>query len=187
MELLGVRVEIPANTPMVLLQEQGGEHRLLPIMIGTAEAAAIHHALEGVEPPRPLTHDLFVIMLETLGATVDKVVVTDLRDHTFYAELHVTTAEGPKVVSCRPSDAIALAVRLGDSVPILVEDAVFEEAGVLFEEEQDEDETDRRAACAHGPPGGRGGQPRLCREGYHASMGPPETSAWRVWIDNAPA
>jgi bifunctional DNase/RNase len=127
MELLGVRVEIPANTPMVLLQEQGGEHRLLPIMIGTAEAAAIHHALEGVEPPRPLTHDLFVIMLQTLGATVDKVVVTDLRDHTFYAELHVTTAEGPKVVSCRPSDAIALAVRV--DAPLFASEALLDEAG----------------------------------------------------------
>ena len=85
MDLVGVRVEIPANTPMVLLQERDGEQRLLPIMIGGAEASAIHYALEGVEPPRPLTHDLFVNVLQTLGVTLERVEVTEIRDHTFYA------------------------------------------------------------------------------------------------------
>ena len=68
MELLGVRVEIPANTPMVLLQEQAGDQRLLPIYIGSPEASAIHYALEGVQPPRPLTHDLFIAVLSELGS-----------------------------------------------------------------------------------------------------------------------
>ena len=103
LELVGVRVEIPANTPMVLLREQEGRHRLLPIYIGSPEASAIHYALEGVEPPRPLTHDLFVNVLQTLGITLERVEVTEIRDHTFYAELHLTTPTGPKVVSSRPS------------------------------------------------------------------------------------
>ena len=79
-ELVGVRVEVPANTPMVLLREQEGRHRLLPIYIGTPEASAIHYALEGIEPPRPFTHDLFLTTVDELGASLDKVVVTDAGD-----------------------------------------------------------------------------------------------------------
>jgi bifunctional DNase/RNase len=127
MELVGVRVEIPANTPMVLLQEQQGEQRLLPIMIGGAEASAIHYALEGVEPPRPLTHDLFVNVLERLGVSLDRVVVTEIRDHTFYADLHLVTPSGPQVVSSRPSDAIALAVRFG--APLFAAEELLDEVG----------------------------------------------------------
>ncbi len=127
MELVGVRVEIPANTPMVLLQEQQGEQRLLPIMIGGAEASAIHYALEGVEPPRPLTHDLFVNVLQRLGVTLDRVVVTEIRDHTFYADLHLVTPSGPQIVSSRPSDAIALAVRFG--APLFAAEELLDEVG----------------------------------------------------------
>jgi uncharacterized protein len=127
MELVGVRVEIPANTPMVLLREQEGRHRLIPIYIGSPEATSIHYALEGVVPPRPLTHDLFLSTLESLGATLDKVVVTEVRDHTFYAELHLETSEGPKVVSSRPSDAIALAVRC--EAPLFANDDLVDEVG----------------------------------------------------------
>lgn len=140
MDLVGVRVEIPANTPMVLLQERDGEQRLLPIMIGGAEASAIHYALEGVEPPRPLTHDLFVNVLQTLGVTLERVEVTEIRDHTFYAELHLTTPSGQKVVSSRPSDAIALAVRFG--APLFASDELLDEVGQVPapepEEEQEE-------------------------------------------------
>jgi len=113
LELLGVRVEMPANTPMVLLRESDGRHRLLPIYIGSPEASAIHYALEGVEPLRPLTHDLFLTVLAELGATVTRVVVTEIRDRTYFAELHLTTPTGDKIISARPSDAIALAVRCG--------------------------------------------------------------------------
>lgn len=113
LELLGVRVEMPANTPMVLLRESDGRHRLLPIYIGSPEASAIHYALEGVEPPRPLTHDLFLNVLAELGASVTRVVVTEMRDRTYFAELHLVTPTGDKVISARPSDAIALAVRCG--------------------------------------------------------------------------
>lgn len=111
LELVGVRVEVPANTPMMLLREQDGDRRLLPIYIGTPEASAIHYALEGVEPPRPLTHDLFLITLGELGATVDQVVVTEMRDRTFHAEVYLSSPSGNKVISARPSDAVALAVR----------------------------------------------------------------------------
>ena len=113
LELIGVRVEMPANTPMVLLREAEGRQRLLPIYIGSPEASAIHYALEGVVPPRPLTHDLFLEVLGELGASITQVVVTEMRDRTYFAELHLDTPGGDKVISSRPSDAIALAVRCG--------------------------------------------------------------------------
>jgi bifunctional DNase/RNase len=111
MDLMGVRVEIPANTPVVMLREHEGQQRLLPILIGTAEASAIHSALEGVVPPRPLTHDLTINLLTALGVSLQRVVITEVRDHTYYAELHLLRGSEPLVVSSRPSDAIALAVR----------------------------------------------------------------------------
>jgi uncharacterized protein len=137
MELVGVRVEIPANTPMVLLQEQDGAHRLLPIYIGSPEAASIHYALEGVEPPRPLTHDLFVTVLGRVGASLSKVVVTEVRDHTYYAELHLIVDDHEQVVSSRPSDAIALAVRC--EAPMFASDALLDEVGQIPEPEPEEE------------------------------------------------
>ena len=133
-ELLGVRLEVPANTPIVLLQEAAGRRRVLPIYIGNNEAAAIAYALEGVVPPRPLTHDLFRNVLESLGAQLDRVVVTELVEHTFYAELHLTVGGSPLTISSRPSDAIALAVRTG--TPIFAEESLLDEVG----QEQDETE-----------------------------------------------
>ena len=132
-----MRVEIPANTPMVLLQEAQGAQRLLPILIGGAEASAIHYALEGVQPPRPLTHDLFVTVIETLGASLERVLVTEVRDHTYYAELHLTTPQGPKIVSSRPSDAIALAVRCG--APLFAADELLDEVGQVPEPEPEDE------------------------------------------------
>lgn len=136
-ELVGVRVEIPANTPMVLLREQEGRHRLLPIYIGSPEASAIHYALEGIEPPRPLTHDLFLTTLGELGASLDKIVVTEMRDRTFYAELHLTSPDGKKIISARPSDAIALAVRCGAS--LFAGDELLDEHGQEPPDEPEED------------------------------------------------
>lgn len=124
LELVGVRVEVPANTPMMLLREQGGAHRLLPIYIGTPEASAIHYALEGVEPPRPLTHDLFLITLGELGATIEKVVMTDMRERTYLAEVHLSSPAGDKVISARPSDAVALAVRC--DAPLFASDELMD-------------------------------------------------------------
>ena len=137
MELIGVRVEVPANTPMVLLREQSGAQRLLPIYIGSPEASAIHYALEGIAPPRPLTHDLFLTRMQELGATLDSVIVTEVRDHTYYAELHITGHDGEHVVSSRPSDAIALAVRCGAS--LFADDDLLDEVGQLPEPETEDD------------------------------------------------
>ncbi|MFV0308604.1 MAG: bifunctional nuclease family protein [Desertimonas sp.] len=128
LELVGVRVEVPANTPMVLLREQHDRHRLLPIYIGTPEASSIHYALEGVVPPRPLTHDLFLQTLSDLGVTLHQVVVTEVREHTYFAELHLRRAdETVLVVSSRPSDAIALAVRC--SAPLFAAEELLDEVG----------------------------------------------------------
>jgi bifunctional DNase/RNase len=124
LELVGVRVEVPANTPMMLLREQDGKHRLLPIYIGTPEASAIHYALEGVQPPRPLTHDLFLVTLGELGASVTKIVVTAMIDRTFHAEVHLSSPAGEKVISCRPSDAVALAVRC--DAPLFASDELMD-------------------------------------------------------------
>ena len=137
LELVGVRVELPANQPIVLLKEKQGE-RYLPIWIGAVEATAIAFALQGVETPRPLTHDLFVNVMDDTGITLDAVHVTDLRDGTFYAELHLSQGERSWVVSSRPSDAIALASRL-DGVPIFGAESVLDEAGLEIDPDAEED------------------------------------------------
>ncbi len=140
MELVGVRIELPTNTPILLLREAGGT-RFLPIWIGTSEATAIALALEGIEPQRPLTHDLLKIITEQLGATVDRVVVTDLEDGTFFADL-VMTRNGEEVtISSRPSDAIALAART--KAPLFAAAEVIDEAGVEIRDDGQEEEIER--------------------------------------------
>ena len=138
MELVGVRVEMPSNTPIVVLRERGGLRRYLSIFIGAPEATAIAFALEGVETPRPLTHDLLCTVVEAMGATLARVVVTELRDTTYYAELHLDRGGEPIVVSSRPSDAIALAARVG--CPILSANAVLVEAGYLDDADVEADD-----------------------------------------------
>jgi bifunctional DNase/RNase len=138
MELLGVRVELPSNTPIVLLRETADAERMLPIFIGGPEATAIALALEGVVTPRPMTHDLLKSVLDELGASLDKVVVTDLRDGTFYAELHLRVGDGSHQVSSRPSDAIALAVRTG--TPIFAEEAVLDEVAYTVDETDEKEQ-----------------------------------------------
>ena len=138
MELVGVRVELPSNTPIVLLREKTGERRLLPIFIGGPEATAIALALDKVETPRPMTHDLLKDLLDEVGAHIDRVVVTDLNEGTFYAEIHLSTDGKTKQVSSRPSDAVALAVRAG--TPIFAEESVLDEVAYTVNEEDDEPE-----------------------------------------------
>lgn len=139
MTLVGVRVELPTNNPIVLLREADGDHRVLPIFIGAVEATAIAFALQGVVTQRPMTHDLMRDLLQTLAVQVEKVVVTELKEGTFYAELTLTQASGEQVtVSSRPSDAIALAARLG--TPIYADEAVLEEAAIEVSEEDEEEE-----------------------------------------------
>lgn len=133
LEVVGVRVEMPSNQPLVLLREVGGD-RYLPIWIGAVEATAIAFAQEGVEPPRPLTHDLLKDMLVALGRQVQQVRITDLLDGVFYAVIDL--GDGVEV-SARPSDAIALALRC--EAPILGAEEVLEAAGVpVADEEEDE-------------------------------------------------
>jgi bifunctional DNase/RNase len=139
-ELVGVRIELPSNTPIVLLREQGGV-RYLPIWIGAGEATAIALALEGVEAQRPLTHDLLAAVVDGLESRVRRVVVTDLRDGIYYADLVLASDDGDIVVSSRPSDAIALAART--DAPISVFPSVLEEAGVEIQDEDDEETVER--------------------------------------------
>ena len=141
LELVGVRVELPQNQPIVLLKETSGD-RFLPIWIGAVEATSIAFALQGVKTQRPMTHDLMKDLLESLAVRVDRIVVTELRDGTFYAEIRMTQDGESIAVSSRPSDAIALAVRA--TVPIYAEEGVLEEAAIHIEDpEEDEDEVAR--------------------------------------------
>lgn len=138
MHLTAVRVELPTNNPVVLLQEVEGARRTLPIFIGAPEATAIAFAIQGVATSRPMTHDLFRDVLTSLGITLDRVLITELREGTYYAELHLSTGGGATVVSSRPSDAIALAARLG--APIFAEDELIDSEGVQLAPDDDEDD-----------------------------------------------
>jgi uncharacterized protein len=129
--VVGVRVELPSNQPIVLLKEASGD-RYLPIWIGAVEATAIAFAQQGVVPARPLTHDLLKDVLEALSAELTAVTITDLREGVYYADLQFATGV---TVSARPSDAIALAIRAG--TPIYAEEAVLAEAGVAIPDEQE--------------------------------------------------
>ncbi|MGL5828002.1 MAG: bifunctional nuclease family protein [Angustibacter sp.] len=136
LEVVGVRVELPHNQPIVLLREAGGV-LYLPIWIGAAEAAAIAYAQQGVIPPRPLTHDLFRDVLEALGQKLMEVRIVDVREGVFYATL---VFSGGVEVSSRTSDAIALALRTGTK--ILGADTVLADEGVPIPDEQ-EDEVEK--------------------------------------------
>lgn len=140
MDLIGVRIELPTNTPILLLREQAPNPRLLPIFIGAPEATAIALALEGVEVPRPMTHDLIKVILDDIGVALERVVVTELRDKTFFAELELGENGKKRRVSCRPSDAIAVAVRCG--APIFAAEAVLEDAGYWERDDSEEKEGD---------------------------------------------
>jgi bifunctional DNase/RNase len=143
LSLVGVRVEVPTNQPIVLLREDEGQ-RYLPIFIGPPEATAIVYALQGMETPRPMTHDLFKTVLDDLSISLQQVVITELHDGTFFAEIELARDGGNAYrVSSRPSDAIALAVRYEDPVPIYAEESVLDEAGVLFENEEEEEQIEQ--------------------------------------------
>ena len=131
--VVGVRVELPSNQPIVLLKEVTGE-RYLPIWIGAVEATAIALAQQGVVPARPLTHDLLKDVLEGLGAELAAVTITDLREGIYFADLQFRNGV---TVSARPSDAIALAIRAGTT--IFAAESVLAEAGVAIPEEGEGD------------------------------------------------
>jgi bifunctional DNase/RNase len=135
-DVLGVRVEMPSNQPIVLLREVSGD-RYLPIWIGAVEATAIAFAQQGVVPPRPLTHDLMKDILAATGNELSEVRITDVRDGVFFATL--VFGSGIEV-SARPSDSIALALRTGTT--IYCDEDVLTEAGLAVPAEQ-EDEVER--------------------------------------------
>jgi bifunctional DNase/RNase len=135
-DVIGVRVEMPSNQPIVLLREVSGD-RYLPIWIGAVEATAIAFAQQGVVPPRPLTHDLLKDVLEATGNPLQEVQITDVKDGVFYATL--VFGSGVEV-GARPSDSIALALRTGSR--IVCAEGVLEEAGLEVPDEQ-EDEVEK--------------------------------------------
>ncbi len=138
--LKAVRVDLGSNTPVLLLEELLGE-RTLAIFVGAPEATAIAYAVQGVDVPRPMTHDLICKVLETLGARLVAVVITDLIEATYFAELHLERDGGKFVLSCRPSDAVAVALRA--VTPIYVDDELMAAEGlVLASEEEDDDDDD---------------------------------------------
>jgi len=130
-----IRVHMPTGQHVVILKEKGAD-RYLPIWIGPFEANAIALKITGVKPDRPITHDLMATTMAELGIGLNSIVVSSLADEVFYARLHLRQDGRELDVDARPSDAIALAVRL--ECPIFVADEVFEKAGVLPEKD-DED------------------------------------------------
>jgi bifunctional DNase/RNase len=140
MELVGVRLELPSKSPILLLRETGGT-RYLPIWIATPEATAIAVALEGIEPLRPMTHDLLKLVTEALGASVDRVIVTELSGGTFFADLVMIRGDDEVHVSSRPSDAIALAART--SSPVFAARELLDDVGVEIQDATEEEEIER--------------------------------------------
>jgi bifunctional DNase/RNase len=128
MRVVGIRVELPGNQPVVLLREEDGP-RYLPIWIGAVEASAIAFQQQGVQTVRPLTHDLLKDVIEAFGAQLEAVHITEMRDDIYFAELRFS---GGVSVSARPSDAIALALRTG--TPILGTDDVLDTAGIEIDD-----------------------------------------------------
>jgi bifunctional DNase/RNase len=130
MSIKGLSVDPITNMPIIVLRETGGE-RVLPIWVGVFEANAIALQIESVQTPRPMTHDLLKSVIDELGGRLERIVVSELKDNTFYATLRLRTQAGPLVVDARPSDAIALALRSG--ARIFVEEAVIQGARSLDE------------------------------------------------------
>ena len=140
MELVSVEApERPTRTPVVILREVAGQRRVLPIFIGVPEAQAIALTMQNIETPRPMTHDLMKNLLDEVGAQVERITVTELREGTFFAEIILSSQGEVRTVSSRPSDAIALAIRIGS--PIYADEDVLEEAGRV--EQPDEEEAEQ--------------------------------------------
>jgi len=140
MELVGVRIELPTNVPILLLREAAGT-KYLPIWIGPNEATAIALALQGVEAQRPMTHDLLQLVISALDAEVVRVDVTKLAGGTFFADLVLNRDGNEVTISSRPSDAIAVAART--EAPVYADRALLDEAGVEIEEDGQEEEIER--------------------------------------------
>ncbi len=132
-EILGISTSPSTSGAYALILRETAGLRRIPIIIGGFEAQAIALEMEGIKPPRPLTHDLIKTLVESLGGTITEVSIHELRDGTFFASLHLSAEQE---IDARPSDAIALAIRFG--VPIWVAESVMNEAGFVPEEGEDE-------------------------------------------------
>lgn len=146
--MLGVRVEMPTNQPIVLLRERDGD-RYLPIWIGAAEATAIAYAQQGVVPPRPLTHDLLRNVIDELGHTLTRVRIVALKDGVFHAVLDLDggAEAGGTDIESRSSDAIALALRAG--AEIVAEEELLDEAGIEMTQTEDDEVEKFKAFLDH--------------------------------------
>ena len=140
--LRAVRVDVGSSTPLLLLEEVGGD-RVLPIFIGAPEATAIAYALQNIETPRPMSHDLLGNVITALGARLFAVEITHLVDNTFFAHLRLLREGKEILVSARPSDAVALALRVG--APLLVSDELMNEEGQVLEVSDEDDEDDAQS------------------------------------------
>lgn len=139
MKIKGLMIDPMTQMPIIVLKDPKGD-AVLPIWVGLFEANAIALQIEQVTTPRPMTHDLLKNLIESLGARVDKIVITELKENTFYARIHLTHTGGTTEIDGRPSDAIALALRAG--APILVEEEVITRAKNV-EMTRDASESDR--------------------------------------------
>ena len=137
MKVAGIALDAVTRSPIVLLKD-GTDRRALPIYIGQDQAKAIIGALEQQKPPRPLTHDLLVNILEAWEMELERIVIHSLQDNTFYAILSVCQGKEKKEIDCRPSDAIAIALRTGS--PIWVMEEVVADASIPVDREADEEE-----------------------------------------------
>ena len=136
MNIKGLMVDPITNMPIIILRDSDGQ-KVLPIWVGVFEANAIALQIENIQTPRPMTHDLLRNIIQDLQATVDRIVVCDLKENTFYAMIHLMTPNGPVAIDARPSDAIALALRT--RAPIMVDEKVIDNAKTvdLSNEKQD--------------------------------------------------
>ena len=138
-EFCGIRIEVPSNQPMLLFKRTGS-NIYLPITIGMPEATSIMFVLQGVELPRPLTHDLFVSSLRENHTRVSSVHISQVINGTYYAEITFTTLAGEYSLSARPSDAVALSVRMSEPVRFTASAELFEQAGIELDADNAEDE-----------------------------------------------
>jgi bifunctional DNase/RNase len=122
-ELSRIIINETSDQQVIVLKERDGK-RSFPIVIGIVEIFAIDRRLKGIKPPRPMTHDLLGSVIENLGVKIEKIVINDLRNHTFYAKIHLSSNGRSVKIDSRPSDAIALGV--ASNIPIYVAEHVFE-------------------------------------------------------------
>jgi bifunctional DNase/RNase len=132
----GITLDPVSQMPIVVLKAKDDDETFLPIWIGIFEADSILRQLQNVEPPRPMTYELMKNVITQMGGVVDKVVINDLRDSTYYAEVHILQGNNRLIIDSRPSDAINIALRF--SAPIFVEESVLEKSRVPKPEEDEE-------------------------------------------------